>query len=72
MIVRTSAFISDLLVSVCEQQILCEDIHRPSGVGEDGASVQRRLSPGILLQRPDSESLAHRNQGVQGRLENTL
>ncbi len=49
-------------------QVLCEDIHRSQGVGEDGASQPGRLVDRQLLQRPDGACLGGRLEGVQSRI----
>lgn len=49
-------------------QVLREDVHRPQGVGQDGASQPGRLLDRQLLQRPDGARLGGGLQGVQSRV----
>lgn len=57
-----------LHLHISRLQVLCEDIHRPQGVGEDGASQPGRLVDCQLLQRPDGACLGGRLEGVQSRV----
>lgn len=63
--VLTSAETCTLNLHISRLQVLCEDIHRPQGVGEDGASQPGRLVDCQLLQRPDGACLGGRLEGVQ-------
>ena len=66
--VPTSAETCTFNLHFSRLQVLCEDIHRPQGVGEDGASQPGRLVDCQLLQRPDGACLGGRLEGVQSRV----